>query len=132
MTSEGLNAISNAIEPLGFYRSNKHARQFDHPETQWYVEFPPGPLAFGAMEVDHKDVPILTTEFGPLRVVTPTQIIMDRLAAYLHWKDNQSWDQAIMVAKRQDVDWDALSNWAENEGVERAEIKRLKARANRT
>ncbi|MEM8767712.1 MAG: hypothetical protein AAGE43_09735, partial [Pseudomonadota bacterium] len=56
VTSEGLESIDAAIEHLGFYRTNKHARQFDHPESKWYLEFPPGPLAFGFMVVDHGDL----------------------------------------------------------------------------
>jgi hypothetical protein len=38
---------------------------------------------------------------------------MDRLAAYVQWKDNQARDQAIMVAKRHQIDWQALRQWAE-------------------
>ena len=56
------------------------------------------------------DVPVLPTDFGPLRVVTPTQSIMDWLAAYVHWNDRQALDQAIMVARRQRIDWNALRN----------------------
>ena len=127
VTSAGVEPIERAINPLGFYRGSRHARQFDHPECPWYVEFPPGPLAFGFMVVDHGDVPILQTVHGPLRIITPTQVIMDRLAAYVHWKDGQSWDQAVMVAERQDVDWSRLEQWAEEEGVDMVQIRRLRA-----
>ena len=37
----------------------------------------------------HEDVPALRTQFGPLRIITPTQCILDRLAAYYHFNDNQ-------------------------------------------
>ena len=129
VTSAGAEAIESAITPLGFYRASRHARQFDHPKSQWYAEFPPGPLAFGLMVVDHRDVPVLQTVHGPLRIITPTQVVMDRLAAYVHWKDGQSWDQAVMVAERQDVDWSRLEQWAADEGVDVAEIRRLRERA---
>lgn len=103
VSSEQLTAIGDAIAALGFHRAG-NARQFDHADTQWYLEFPPGPVAFGHLQVRDDDVLVLETDYGPLRIVTPTQIIMDRMAAYAHWNDNPSLDQAIMVAKRQDVD----------------------------
>lgn len=86
VTSAGGAAIERAIAPLGFHRRSRYAREFDHPTSPWYVEFPPGPLAFGVAVVDHRDVPTVQTAYGPLRIVTPTHIIMDRLAAYAHWK----------------------------------------------
>lgn len=66
--------------------------------------------------VDHREVPAIPTAYGPLRIITPTHTTMDRLAAYAHWRDGQSWDQAVMVAERQDIDWSALERWAEDEG----------------
>lgn len=81
------------------------------------------------MQVRDDDVLVLETDYGPLRIVTPTQIIMDRMAAYAHWNDNPSLDQAIMVAKRQDVDWPALYEWAERDGIDAVEIDKLKSRA---
>ena len=126
VTSAGVDVIERAITPLGFYRANSHARQFDHRECPWYVEFPPGPLAFGFMVVDQRDVLTLQTTHGPLRIITPTQVIMDRVAAYVHWKDGQSWDQAMLVAERQDVDWSRLERWAADEGVDSAQIRRLR------
>ena len=80
VTSAGMDVIERAITPLGFYRVSRQARQFDHRECPWYVEFPPGPLAFGFMVVDQRDVPTLQTTYGPLRIITPTQAIMDRVA----------------------------------------------------
>lgn len=122
---EQIKTIGQAIRPLGF-RLRAGARQFEHPETIWYVEFPPGPIAFGDQIIGDDDIPLFDTEYGPLRIVTPTQIIMDRLAAYTHWHDNQSYDQAKLVALRQDVEWGELSRWAKAEGIDQAEIDRLK------
>jgi hypothetical protein len=102
------------------------ARAFKHPESDFYVEFPPGPLAFGETAVGDGDVPLLGTDFGPLRVVTPTQSIMDRLAAFVHWNDRQALDQAIMVARRQLVDWKALEAWARREAGEASLIDRVR------
>ena len=127
VTSERTNALAAAIAPLGF-RHVTGARQFEHPDTDYYVEFPPGPLGFGETTVRDDEATTLQTEFGPLRVVTPTQSVMDRLAAYVNWTDNPSFDQAIMVARRHPIDWPALYEWARLERIDTAVVDRLRKR----
>jgi hypothetical protein len=127
VTSARTNTIAAAIAPLGFSRA-PGARQFEHPETDYYVEFPPGPLSFGETVVRDDEATTLQTEFGPLRIVTPTQSVMDRLAAYISWTDNPSFDQAIMVARRHPIDWPALYEWARLERIDAAVVDRLKKR----
>lgn len=125
ITSARNEAVAQALAGLGFRRV-QGARSLEHPESDYYVEFPPGPLAFGETVVRDGDVPVLETDFGPLRVVTPTQSIMDRLAAYVHWNDRQALDQAIMVACRQRIDWSALKEWARREAVDAKLIDKLR------
>lgn len=128
VSSARLTAIRDAIAPLGFH-GVAGARQFEHPLSPFYVEFPPGPLAFGETTFTDDEGTVLQTIYGPLRIVTPTQILMDRVAAYTHWNDNQSFDQALSVAGRQDVDWPALYEWAQREGIAVAVIDRLRSTA---
>ncbi|MFA5843493.1 MAG: hypothetical protein WC971_01530 [Coriobacteriia bacterium] len=130
VSTERLKVIGEAISPLGFARVGG-AREFENAATKWYLEFPSGPLAFGETYVPDDETHVLETDYGPLRIVSPTQIIMDRLAAYAHWRDNQSFDQAVMVAKRQQVDWAALRVWSEREGIKPEMIDRLKNRSQR-
>jgi hypothetical protein len=118
-------AIASALAPLGFQHVSG-SREFRHPETDYYVEFPPGPLAFGETVLSDDEAVTLETAFGPLRIVTPTQSVMDRMAAYVHWKDNQAFDQAIMIARRQPLDWTALREWASRENVDDALIRKLR------
>lgn len=127
VTSHGQVALRDAIEPLGFVPS-VNRRQFEHPEVDWLVEFPPGPLAFGDMVVAHEDVPELETRFGPLRVISPTLSVLDRLAAYYYFNDNQCWDQAAVVARHQTVDWAVVSGWIAREGQPVGDVDRLKDR----
>jgi hypothetical protein len=117
VTNAANDAIAKAVAPLGFRRV-AGARQFEHPETDFYLEFPPGPLAFGETVVSDADATTVHTEFGPLRIVTPTQSVMDRLSAYVHWNDNQSLDQAVMVARKQPVEWSELHEWSRREGAD--------------
>ena len=125
ITNARNEALAKAMAELGFRRV-PGARAFDHPESDICVEFPPGPLAFGETVVSEREAPLLQTDFGPLRVVTPTQSIMDRLAAYVHWNDRQALDQAIMVARRQRIDWSALEAWARREAGDASLIDRLR------
>lgn len=69
ITSARNDLIARALEPLGFcHRPGK--REFTHPGTDYYVEFPPGPLAFGGTVISDSDAAVVETAFGPLRIVT--------------------------------------------------------------
>lgn len=128
ITSERNTNIAKALEPLGF-RYEPGMRDFHHPDSDYYVEFPPGPLAFGETVVPDEDAATLQTAFGPLRIVTPTQSVMDRLASYVAWNDNQAFDQAVMVARRHSLEWPALLAWSKREGIAPTVIDRLRSRA---
>jgi len=54
---------------------------------------------------------------------------MDRLAAYWHWHDRQSWDQAVMVARHRKVDFGMLAAYAEDEGASPEDIPKLRRQA---
>ena len=50
-------------------------------------------------------------------MLTPTQCVMDRLAAYFYWNDLQSLDQAVMVASSQKISLAKIDAWAKREGA---------------
>ncbi len=114
VTSERNKTIAPVLESLGFQLKN---RCFVHPATRFIVEFPPGPLAFGNRYVDNDQATTLETEHGPVRIITPTQCVMDRLSWFVHGGDLQSRDQALMVARRHQIDWDELFAWSRKEGI---------------
>ena len=74
------DALSEALRPMWFALA-KDRHRFTQPGTALFLEFPAGPLEFGDRIVHHEDIPRLDTPWGPLRVITPTQCVMDRLAA---------------------------------------------------
>ena len=55
--------------------------------------------------------------------------VMDRLAAWWHWNDRQSWQQAVMVAAHQAVDYADLVEYAKGEGKDPADITKLQVQA---
>lgn len=114
VSSESLDRIEVVLSEFGFKRHLD--RYLKHEDTAFLIEFPSGPLAFGD-KVD-RDWAQLKTETGLVQIVTPTQCVMDRLAAYYHWNDPQGLDQALAVAASRDVDLDAIKKWSKREGHE--------------
>jgi len=124
VSSDSKKELSLALSELKFTQAGG-TRMFEHPECQWYIEFPPGPLGFGDLHVEVDEIPLLNTEFGQLRIITPTLSVADRLAAFWYHSDRQCWDQAIEVAKRHPIDWDFIYNWATKEEQDHEDIKSL-------
>lgn len=88
--------LTAAMAELGFRR--EVGRYYVHPDTELFVEFPAPPLAIGNEAVTA--VAELRHPSGLLKLLTPTQCVMDRLAAAFHWDDRQALRQAAMVAAR--------------------------------
>jgi len=49
--------------------------------------------------------------------MSPTDCVKDRLAAFYHWNDRQSLEQAILVSRRQSVDLKEIRRWSLKEGM---------------
>lgn len=117
VTAASVHELAPVMEQLGFvYTGVPRMSQFSHPLVEWFVEFPPTPISFGNLQVGHKDCAMIDLNAGRLRIITPTQSVMDRLAAAIHWNDAQSREQAFLVAAHQSIDWEALELWFTNEG----------------
>jgi hypothetical protein len=103
--------IKEVLQKIGFIEEHRY---FRNPETEFFLEFPPGPLSIGdepVRETVEKEFPT-----GLLRLISPTDCIKDRLAAYYHWNDRQSLDQAILVAHTCDIDLGEIERWSMKEG----------------
>jgi hypothetical protein len=100
------------IESLGF---NRQGRSLTHPESTFTVEFPPGPLGVGDDCIKEWD----TLKRGDLllHIITPTDSVRDRLAAYLFWNDRSSLDAAVSVAlaQRDRINIDLIESWCKRE-----------------
>jgi hypothetical protein len=53
---------------------------------------------------------------GYITLLTPTDSVKDRLAAYYHWNDPQALEQALMLAKAQKINLKEVKRWSEKEG----------------
>ena len=128
VTAAMLKDLAPVLNDLGFvHTGGSRLSQFEHPLVEWYVEFQASPLTFGHLQVNHEDFAVIKSEAGELRIVTPTQCVMDRLAAVFAWNDVQSRDQAIRVAANQIVDWEVLRTWFANEGIPNSEFEHFQS-----
>ena len=113
--------ISQAMSELGFEEVGRH---FTHPETEFFVEFPPGPLMAGNDPIT--DIDQLSFDTGILRIISPTSCVKTRLAHFYHWSDRQCLQQAVLVVESHDVDMEEIADWSAKEG-KREEFEEFRA-----
>jgi len=111
--NEQFKKIHAVMDELGFSEKDRY---FTHKDTKLFIEFPSGPLGVGDAPVE--DIAEIDTEAGVLRLLTPTDCIKDRLAAYYHWNDEQCLQQAIWVAEQNEFDLESIRIWSISEKSE--------------
>jgi hypothetical protein len=109
------SGITEILDRLGF--KPEKSRYFKHPECKHlYLEFPNGPVELG------EEYPITPAEIlvegRTLRLLSPTDCVKDRLAAYIHWQSRAGFNQAVLVCRRQKtrVNLEKLATWCLKEG----------------
>lgn len=103
--------ISEILEKIGFIQNNRY---FINKETKYYIEFPAGPLSIGSEPVMENNELELPT--GKLYLLTPTDSIKDRLAAYYFWEDKQALEQAVILSKSHNINLKEVERWSKAEG----------------
>ena len=104
-------ALDKAMDSVGFKRSGD---RYIHPGLDYFVEFPPGPLAIGS-DVMIRPVTIKSGAHATLSL-SATDSCRDRLAAYFHWKDRQSFETAVQIAIVNRINLDVVRAWSKKEG----------------
>ncbi len=121
VTAALLEDLRPVLEPLGFvHTGSPRLSVFEHPDTRWYLEFPPAPLSFGGTYVAASEGAVYATPHGEIRIITPTHSLMDRLMAAAAWHDPSALEQAVMVASHQEgsIDWSEIERWVVAEGID--------------
>ncbi len=103
--------IAMALSEIGF--KNK-SRYFHHSNSELYVEFPSGPVAIGN-QIPTKPEGRLKVKDTVIKMLSPTQCVMDRLAAWFHWNDRRSLIHAIWVCRKHPVNLSKIKRWAAGE-----------------
>ncbi|HXU71637.1 MAG TPA: hypothetical protein VN947_20025 [Polyangia bacterium] len=95
-----------AMEALGFHKRGSY---FIHPDTELFVQFVNPPVMIGHKHV--REPARLPTRAGELRILSPLDCVLDRLAWHLERGDAQTLEQAIDVARTHRVPLDAIDRW---------------------
>ncbi|NGX52784.1 MAG: hypothetical protein KR126chlam5_01089 [Candidatus Anoxychlamydiales bacterium] len=110
---EDKKKIAKALNELDFYEKGG---RFIHKDCDYYIDFVAPPIAIG-------NEPIVNYEYhrtplGTIKMLTATDSVKDRLAAFYHWDDKQSLDQALIICKTasQKIDINEIRRWSKNEG----------------
>jgi hypothetical protein len=101
-------------EVLGRAGFRKEGRVFTRADCPYSVDILGPPLSIGAEQIVETATMIVGGR--ELKLLTPTDSVKDRLAAYFHWNDLQALEQALMVARSREVDLSSVRNWAVSEG----------------
>ncbi len=111
---EELKMIEKVLNSLGFKRTG---RCFSHPKCPYLIDFVNPPISVGQEKI-HR-LRTIKTSAGTIKLLTPTDCIKDRLAAFFHWDDEQALEQALLVASNHTFDLRDLKRWAKAEGFEK-------------
>ncbi|KKM77731.1 hypothetical protein LCGC14_1367050 [marine sediment metagenome] len=113
VTYEDMKKVAKALNELDFYEKGGC---FIHKGCDYYIEFVAPPIAIG-------NEPIVNYEYhqtplGTIKMLTPTDSVKDRLAAFYHWDDKQSLDQALIICITiaQKIDIAEIKRWSKHEG----------------
>jgi hypothetical protein len=105
--------IRQAMLKLGFSEKDRY---YVHSQIEFLVDFPAGPLSVGDEPITQFDELQFST--GLLKVLTPTDCVKDRLAAFYHWDDHQALTQAVLVAQEKAINLDDVKAWSMREGMQ--------------
>lgn len=115
--------LDETMKEIGFKKKGRH---YIHPKCKHlFVEFPGGPpLGIGE---DNRIVPDEVEVSGTIiKILSPTDCVKDRLASYIHFKAPEGLDQAVLVAKNQEVNLTSIKKWCKMERAEWAFEELLK------
>lgn len=112
VTHTPLKVVTPLLEEIGF--SRKGTRHFTREDCPFFIDFVSPPAALGSEPVRERNV--VKTRAGTIVMLTPTDSVKDRLAAYYHWSDPQSLEQALLIALAQKVDVEEIKRWSLKEG----------------
>ena len=104
--------MNEAMAQLGF---KKQGRVYEHATTNITVEFPSAPISVGDELISKTGTVIVAGREIPVLLVS--DVVKDRLAAYMHWKDNQSLVQAVAIMQKHQLTCDAFKAFCLHEGT---------------
>lgn len=111
-SSDDQKKVKEVLTEIGFYEENRY---FKHKDTEYFLDFVSPPPSLGEEPV--KEISEIKKGNRTLRLLSVTDCVKDRLAAYYHWGDRQALEQAILVCRDNQVDFKEVERWSKNEGM---------------
>jgi hypothetical protein len=112
VTHATIKKVALVLEEVGFCRES--SRHFMRQDCPFFIEFVAPPAAIGDEPI--KGEKEIKTKLGTIVLLTPTDSVKDRLAAYYHWNDPQALEQALMITDAQRIDLSEVRRWSVKEG----------------
>jgi hypothetical protein len=115
--------ILKVMEKIGFVPTSPGNKNLGHKECPITVEFPGRVLIIGDRpeKVEHEE----TIDGVKVVMLSPTQSVMDRLAAYIFWDDRQGLDQAEWICEKQPVNIEKIKKWVKSEGASKEKLEKI-------
>ncbi|MBC8358008.1 MAG: hypothetical protein ISS41_02135 [Candidatus Aminicenantes bacterium] len=112
--------VKQLLIDIGFY---EEGRYYKHSDSEYFIDFVSPPLSVGEEPV--KEISEIKKGKLKLKLLSPTDCVKDRLAAFYYWNDRQALEQAVLVCKDNKVDLSEVERWSENE-EKSSEFERFK------
>jgi hypothetical protein len=112
ISSDKQKKVKDLLIYQGFFAEGRY---FKHRDTEFYLDFVPPPLSVGNEPV--REIFVIKKGNRRLKLLSPTDCVKDRLAAFYHWNDRQTLHQAVLVCKNCAVDLEEIERWSKNEGM---------------
>jgi hypothetical protein len=106
-----MSRISSLLKEIGF---EEKARIFVSDKAKFSVDILNPPLSVGRQQI--KTVNTIVVGKMTLELLTPTDSMKDRLAAFYFWNDHQAFEQAKLIQTYNEVDFEEIRKWSEIEG----------------
>lgn len=112
ISSNDQKKVKKLLMKIGFYEENRY---FKHKDTEYFLDFVSPPPSVGMEPI--KEIREIKKGNRKLKLLSPTDCVKDRLAAFYYWNDRQSLQQAVLVYKYNNVDLNEIERWSKNEGM---------------
>lgn len=128
--SGNIKEIEAVMLSLGFNRKAGNLRYFSHPEFEYTVEFPSGPVAIGDSLI--KEFAEIGTKAGTIKILRITDALKDRLIGWLIWEDESNLKQSLILANAEasNIDFKEVEEWAIKENAKRYEVFKSRLQVN--
>jgi hypothetical protein len=110
ITEAPLARIDAALLQIGYI---PEGRIYINKKVNYSIDILNPPLSIGGEKITGTNV--IVVKKMRLKLLTPTDSVRDRLAAFYFWNDLQALEQALMVARDNDIDLDLVKKWSRRE-----------------